>query len=259
MSRKFVFILINLACASTCISQNVSPFFDQCLQVPEYGFYQNRLNQTIECYRSYLITGIPERGVPSFDPLKSNLSEINIDNPLIYTDIKLKDVEINGLTDFEIKEISSKRTFYPSEENQEYIEYYFKFITFDAEYKGKANFFGLTSYAGKGRLVITLKGVSLETTTSYQTKSPMIKDFHANVHVGNATVYVSGVQGGEDLSTLVSVALSRMMQYIFDTFPERVSSIVNEMGLMMLNKLYEDIRYEDYRNAILTSNCKRKL
>ncbi|KAK4876966.1 hypothetical protein RN001_009472 [Aquatica leii] len=233
---------------------NCRKIFESCLEIPEYGFYNNRLNDTIQCFRQLMIRGIPELGMPSFAPLKSNLTDIDIDNPFLYTDIKLKNVQIAGLADFKVVSISTSKTFYSPDPIHDNIEYYFSNLTFSANYKGKANFFGLMTYTGQGKLIITLKNTRLATITYYQMQPPLVGDFRTLVYVKNVTVSVTGVQGKEDLNTLVSNSLSRMIQFVFDAFPDWVSATLNEMGKIVLNKIYGDLGYEDYYNAVITLN-----
>lgn len=108
--------------------------------------YEDKINETIESLKETLNAGDPANGIPSFNPLELAELYLNLtDSELIWTDMMLTDVVVQGLTDFIATHIKFNVVGFKMDINASWTH-----INAKANYGGDVELFGFIPLYGHG-------------------------------------------------------------------------------------------------------------
>ncbi|XP_019864894.1 uncharacterized protein LOC109594145 [Aethina tumida] len=207
-------------------------------------FLEDKINQTVECVRTTLTTGIPELGLPSFDPLIIENFTLNLDN-LNLTDVKGFATLENGVADnivnFVVTNVKGELYLLPP-------TYTVDFTMLNANLSNLGHYrLNLTAFGvpiwGEGSILVGIEHLNITGHVKGVIDTDMVvvvKELAAPATIEKFIFSITGLFGDEDYSKEISQKISEAVPEIINNNPEIFLDIVGPLIVELMNALIND-------------------
>ncbi|XP_012230367.1 uncharacterized protein [Linepithema humile] len=227
--RFVVFGLILLCCYVSAIETN-DYFIDNHPQK------RTKFENMLESMKIIMRTGNDTLGIPVLDPFTADEIPIQIDEEMIKLDALLENVNVQGLSEYDVNSGDFKIVGLKIEMNLTW-----PLVVASTKYalEGKTSDFEIF---GKGDVNLSARGFNFVTVMYFMIngKYLKVKSMETELSLKELDFKATGLFDDEELSELISAVISDMVPQLIDDYQDTVTEKLNGVVMNVLNEFLSD-------------------
>ncbi|XP_022905916.1 uncharacterized protein [Onthophagus taurus] len=202
----------------------------------------DRIRKLLEEFRKYMVTGIPELGLPILDPLTIRKIDINITHKELSLQGYVEDVRVRHLSKFRLDDLN-----YDMPTKKLVLNLTFPNLDIDGFYDITINVGQSFTIFGKGPFWIKLYQLSIETLSDIRV-DPMsyppfyVASMYLHPKLKKIKNHFYGLMDKQDLEDTFNKAITRMAPTALDTLWPEIEPKVSNILTSVINRKLQDFR-----------------